>query len=313
MISFLTTCFFSLSLLLTANIQVGSESSDYGEIFGRIIAQTGMRLQDVAVKRPLKLKAMNDALTDLAAASRQMASRGDFNDILGHLKSSRTHQSNNSFSWLLEGVWLNAHGRAPEADIAWEKFLVLSRSYSELDKAFIHWDEFHKLRRIVYELLRIRGVSFEGREKDIQVQVPFRALAQYLQDPAAEDRVMSLVFVTVLVGGFFFFAGAFFMGMSFHTQLFRQLTSLYSVFWFCYGIWLLDLVLELPFGWTRSQIVPGIAGVTIAFMASQNILLFLNRRRRIIEEGYKVCPYCKALITRLHLECPDCRRSFSGD
>lgn len=313
MMSFFTTCFFSLSLLLTANIQMGSESADYGEVFGKIVVKTGMRLQEAAARRPLKLKAMNDSLADLADASRQMASRGDSGEILRLLKSSRRHQSANSFSWLLEGVWLNAHGRNSEADAAWEKFLIASRVYSELDKAFINWDEFHKLRRIVYEMLRTRGVSFEGREKDIQVRVPFAALAEYIRDPAAEDRTMNIVFIAVLFGGLFFFAGALLTGQSLQTPLFRQLSALYGVFWFCYGIWFLDLFLELPFGWSRFQLVPGIAGASLVLVIGQNILSALNRRRRIIEDGYKVCPFCAAVVPRLHLECPECRRSFSGD
>ncbi len=313
MMSFFTTCLFSLSLLLTANIQMGSEPADYGEIFGNIVAKTGMRLQEAAARRPLKLKSMNDSLADLADASRLMASRGDSGEVLRLLESSRRHQSANSFSWLLEGVWLNAHGRNSEADAAWEKFLVSSRVYSELDKAFIHWDDFHKLRRIAYEMLRSRGVSFEGREKDIQVRVPFAALAKYIRDPAAEDRVMNIVFIAVLFGGLFLFAGVLLTGHSLQTPLFRQLTSLYGVFWFCYGVWFLDLFLELPFGWSRFQLVPGIAGGSLVFVLGQIFLAFMNRRRRIIEDGYKVCPFCRAVITRLHLECPECRRSFSGD
>lgn len=313
MINFFTACFFSLSLLLTANIQMGSESADYGEIFGSIVAKTGMRLQEAAAKRPLKLKAMNDSLTDLANASRLMASRGDSGEILKFLENSRRHQSANSFSWLLEGIWLNAHGQNSEANAAWEKFLVSSRVYSELDKAFIQWDEFHKLRRIAYEMLRSRGVSFEGREKDIQVRVPFTALAKYIRDPASEDRVMNIVFIAVLFGGLFLFAGVLLTGQSLQSPLFRQLTALYGVFWFCYGIWFLDLFLELPFGWSRFQLVPGIAGGSLVFVLGQNFLTFMNRRRRVIEDGYKVCPFCSAVITRLHLECPECRRSFSGD
>lgn len=313
MLNSLLTVFFSLSLLLTANIQMGSEAPDYGEMFGRIITQTGMRLQQVAARRPLKLKSMNDALNDLAAASRLMASRGEQGQILEFLELSRRHQPDNSFSWLLEGIWSNAHGQSAQADAAWERFLVLSRAYSELDKSFISWDDFHLLRKIVYELLRARGVSFQGRESDIQVRIPFSSLAQYIQHPAGGDRLLSMMFVGVLFGGLFVFAGALLAGISFQTPFLRQLMTFYGIFWFAYGLWFLDLVLELPFGWSRFQLVPGILGVSFFYAALQNLLRVIKHRRLSIAEGYEVCPHCKAVIPKLHLECPECRRSLQGD
>lgn len=293
--------------LTTANIQVGSETPDVGETFGRIITQTGMRLQETAPRRPLKLKSMNDALEDLALAMRLMASRASSGDIRKNLAEVRNHYPESGFAWLLEGVWLNAHGDTLGACEAWEQFLLRSRTYTELDKAFIGWDDFHKLRRIVYELLLTRGVSFEGREKEIQVRVPFAQLAGYLRNPGAEDRWMSILFLSVLVGGFFFFAGLFLTGYPLSLVFLQPLKMLYGVFWFAYAVWVIDLALGLPLGWTRFKMIPLILGAGMMAALFQTVS-GLRNRRVVLEDGCRRCPGCKGIVTRLHLECPECRK-----
>ncbi|GAJ10786.1 unnamed protein product, partial [marine sediment metagenome] len=57
------------------------------------------------------------------------------------------------------------------------------------------------MRQNVYKLLRLRGVSFKGRELDIQTRLPFKDLMKYIMNPAPQDRVMNIVFIFVLLLG----------------------------------------------------------------------------------------------------------------
>ncbi len=301
--------FLALFLLATANIQMGEEPPDFGREFSRIITTSSMRLQEAAEKRPLKLKAMNDALVSLAAAAKGMASKGDEASILSELGNARRLYPEASFSWLLEAVWQNAHGHPQAGDKAFETFLFSSRTYSEFDKPFISWDDFHLVRRIVYELLRSRGMSFEGREKQIQVRIPFEELFRYVQSPSPEDRALNIAFIFVLFGGLFFFFFGYRGGLSFQRPIVKKLVWLYGIFWFAYGVWFLDLAFELPFGWSRFQLVPAILSAATLGLVFQWLQEVWRNQRQLISDGYRRCPHCSAIILKLNVECPECRRA----
>ncbi len=303
--------FLALFVLATANIQMGEDPPHYGQAFSRIITTSSMRLQEAAEKRPLKLKAMNDALVSLAGAAKGMASQGEEEGVLSELRSARQHYSEASFAWLLEAVWLSAHGRSAEADKAFESFLLSSRTYTEFDKAFVGWDDFHLVRRIVYELLQSRGTVFEGREKQIQVRIPFEELFRYVQSPSPEDRAMNILFIFVLFGGLFFFFFGYRTGLDFESPVVKKLTWFYGVFWFAYGIWFLDLAFELPFGGSRFQLVPAVLSAAAISFLAQTLYEIWKSRRQLLEAGYRRCPHCSAVILKLNVECPECRRAVS--
>ena len=143
--------------LAVAGVETGPEVPDYGAIFSAIITKASMQLQQAAAKRPHKLKAMNDATAETARAALLMASRGGTEEILQHLERARQAYPGDSFSWLLQAVTENSRGNTDAANRDFETFLLKSRTYSPFEQPFVSWDDFHSLRRIVYELLLSRG------------------------------------------------------------------------------------------------------------------------------------------------------------
>jgi len=300
--------FLAFLFLATVQIEMPGEAPDTGVVFSTIITRTSMRLQEVAGKRPHKLKGMNDSISETARAALLMASRGEREEILAHLEKAREHYPSNSFTWLLQAVVENAAGEQATAE--YETFLRESRTYTDFERSFLSWDDFHTLRRIVYELLRSRGVSFEGREKQIQVRIPFRALMEYVQHPSPEDKFLNIAFIAILFGGALGLFAGLMMGAEYGVPPLRSILVMYAAVWVAYGFWLGDLAFGLPEGWNRFRIIPWFLGLVFLSLVVQETRRILNLRSRPLEDGYQRCSRCGEVFEKLVIECPRCRKQI---
>jgi len=193
--------FFSFLLIATGNIDVGTSPIDENEGFGRIIRKATYRLEQVAPRRPLRLSHLNDSLAHTSQAARGIVTGEDESTVLETLRQARRAYPNNSFAILLQGIVEDAGGDQATANQLFEKYLLKSRTFSDFDEVFLKWAEFHRLRRYVYDLLQDRGISFKGREKEIQVMIPFEAFLKYLMRPSRADLALNIVFVALILGG----------------------------------------------------------------------------------------------------------------
>ncbi|MCM8775522.1 MAG: hypothetical protein NC930_04130 [Candidatus Omnitrophica bacterium] len=303
-----------LTFLFLGFVKIKSaEFPDYGEGFGHIVTRASIRLQDEAAKRPFKLKFMNDSLEKTAQAARLMASGGSFPEILALLDEASTDYRENSFAILLQAVLLNAHGDQAKANRLYEEFLKRSRTFSSFDEVFLKWGEFHFLRRIVYEILVSRGVSFQGREKEIQVRIPYEKLILYALKPGTWDFVMNICFIFIIVFGAVGLVLAALRGADFSDLVFGGLLGIYLGVWISYFTWLYDLAFGLMWGWSRFYAVPVFLGSILILYLAAVIKKIWTERLRPLETGYTRCPHCHGVIVQLLIECPLCRQKIDGE
>jgi hypothetical protein len=306
----LRSLFFSLFIFATANIQMGAEPPDYGRKFGEIIEKAAMRLQTVAEKRPLKLSQWNDSLEKMAQAVFLMASKGDPEKITALLEAARKSHPENSFAILLQAILQNVRGDQQKANKTFEEFLLKSRKYTELEETFLHWGEFHMLRRTVFEVLRAQKISFKGREAEIQAYIPYEQFFKYVMDPRREDWVMNVALVILILGGGVLLVIASLTGVDLSVPPGSSLLTMYVMIWIAYAVWIFDLAFGLPFGLSRTAVVPLFLVIVSLLILTMDLMAYLNDRRRPLEEGYCRCPHCSGIIVALSTECIHCRKKI---
>lgn len=302
---------FSLIIFATGNIQMGNEPPDYGREFGEIIAKASLRLQIVAEKRPLKLSQWNDSLGKMAAATLLMASKGEPAKIEALLEASRKSHPGNSFAILLQAILQNARGDQKAANKTFEQFLLKSKKFTELEETFLHWGEFHMLRRTVFEVLRARKISFKGREEEIQAYIPYEQFFQYVMNPGREDWIMNVALVILILGGGVLLVTASLTGVEFSAPPASSLLTMYVMVWIAYAAWIFDLAFGLPFGLSRTAVVPLFLVLVSLSILTLDLLAYLSDRARPLEEGYRRCPHCSGIIVALSTECMHCRKKVS--
>lgn len=311
MTAFFNAFFLSFFVLLTANIEMPQDAPPRQELFNEILMRTGMKLQETAAKRPHKLKGMNDSIEAMAQAMRAMASHGEPAFINARLEAAAQAYPDNPFVFLLQGIMAGTAGDIPASNAYFERFLVGSAGYTEFEKSFIPWDPYHKLRRLVYELLTARGVTFEGREKTIQAHVPFQTLMEYVRSPEPRDEAWNLFFVIFLSLGTIGFFLAHLRGADLTGYWMQTLFYEYLAAWIAYGIWFCDLAVDLPGGWSRFTLMPVILAVPLVWRLVLKTGIEWYTARAPLEEGYQRCPHCRAVIQELLVECPECRCRLS--
>ncbi len=308
----MTYLLWSFLILATGLIDIGSQEADFDEALFRILHQAGKRLERAAEQRPFKIAGMNDSLAATLRALHAMTTTRDSSTILQELEQAEKAYRDNYFAVLLEAMVFDAEKNTQKANALFEQFLVKSRTYNDFYARFLDWPEFHRLRRIVYELLQSRGVTFEGREKEIQVVIPFEEFMKYLVDPKGQDFVMSVTFVVLLVGGAVLFVLAGFSSFVFIGPFTSNLPLLYLIVWLAYAVWMIDLAVGLPFQWSRHAVVPILLGTGLVLSLVSGLAEWWNQKNIPLEEGYRRCPHCKAVILQLSVQCSDCGRGIKN-
>jgi len=303
---------FCFLLLVTGNLDYGLNRGAEGSQFWKIVKKATERLQVVGNRRPLRLGHLNESLEKTAVAARGMLVGGDENEIWRLLEEARSDYDKNSFAILLEAMILSARGNREGANQLYELFLLKSRTFSEFEETFLKWREFHMLRRHVYDYLLSQGVSFEGREEEIQVRIPYEELMKYVMNPKDQDQLWSVVFVLLILGGGVGLIIANLMGVDFESPVIRVLPIWYLVVWLSYALWMFDLAFGLPFGWNRSWAIPILSGITIGGSLAMEGYAYWVERKRPLEQGYQRCPNCQSVILHLLVECPYCRRKLKA-
>lgn len=329
----LLTLLFSLCVLATGSIETPQDRDPSARI-GEIIKQAAIKLQESASRRPFKIKVMNDSLEKTAEAMRFLASRpkpqpeaapvihtGPLSPVtlpagaeapkeaLNLLEEARRIYPENSFAALARAITLNAAGSTAEANQAFEDYLLASRTFTDFDREFLRWNDFHTLRRYAYEILRSRGVDFENRENQIQVRRPYEQLIHYVTHPQPQDRILNLFFIAVLLGGGVLLVLAAMGGMEFYRSLGFCLLAMYLAVWLAYGFWIFDLAFGLPWGLNRYTTSFILLGLGLIVGAAEMVTSWRDSHRPV-EDGYKRCESCGEINVSLSVECFRCKKPF---
>jgi hypothetical protein len=296
-------------ILLSAEAFAGNQ--DYFDRFSELIQKGAGKLEASSRNRSFPVKGLNDSLLATSRAAQAMA-RGerDFKAIRSQLTEARRLYPDNVFAILLEAILVNARRGESEATPLFEEFLLRSRKYTRVDQASFELEEFHELRKIVYGLLAGRGVSFRGREGRIRPYLPPSSLLQYLFRPGSFDRTTSILFLVILVTGG---AGLAWYGLrtgEFFRPLPSFLSGLYLAVWVAYSVWLFDIAVGLPGGFSRFKVIPPFLGFITIILGAQSLIKFLKQRFSPLEKGARVCRHCGAVVPGIMLECTDCRRAL---
>ncbi|MBN1688873.1 MAG: zinc ribbon domain-containing protein [Candidatus Omnitrophica bacterium] len=301
----------SLFPLAVGNIDFSLEQSKNADPqLGVILKQVSARILQTASKRPFKLHHLNDSLEKTSSAIEMMIYQKNPRGTIALLKQAKEDYADNAIAVLLEAIVMDHTGETEKANELYEEFLTQSRVLTNFEALFLKWGEFHELRKIIYQMLKKRGVSFAGKELEIKTKTPFRDFVSYVVNPAPEDRFMNILFILVLLlGGGTLAIGAF-QGVDFGRPFARSLWNIYILFWFAYGLWIFDLVFGLPWGWSRFQIIPiFLTGFVVVFVGL-DIISAWQEKWRPLEKGYRRCPHCRAPVIELMTECPECHEKF---
>jgi hypothetical protein len=286
------------------DVEAGAER--YNEAMLRVFQKAHAQLEQTAPKRPFKLTAMNDSLAATYQATRVMIASQDAEAIFKLLKKAQERYAANSFSILLEAMVFEVEGKRDQANQYFEKFLLESRTYTPFDEKILKRYDFYLLRRSIYNLLEARGVTFEGRESEIQNQPSFEALVKYLLEPQKEDTTANLLLLALIFGGGVFLAYAAVTGAALDGHFTSTLPLLYVFIWIAYGFWITDLAFGLPFGWTRRGALIFFLGGGLTFNLAAGFWFDWKEKTRPLGNGMTRCPCCKFVIVSLLVECPKC-------
>jgi hypothetical protein len=306
---FLLFWLFAPSAGAETTLERENAAAEYGERFADIVKRAASRVEETAARRPFRLKSVNDSFHKTVLAARAMAvGEPDTERIRGLLREARSTYDENSFAILLQGILLNARRGPEQANPFFEEFLQKSRRYTEVERPFLEWEEFHTLRVFVYHLLVARGITPQGGEALLRSHLPQPSLMEYLLRTSLFDRVVAVGFLILLIGGGAATVVYGLYGGDLSKPAPAGWLGFYIAGWIAYGAWLLDIAVGLPWGLSRFTTVPAFLAAVAFCMLAMAFLASRGKKEGPLEPGLRSCPHCGGAMPELMLECPHCRQ-----
>jgi hypothetical protein len=297
---FVLFSFFAMPLALAETPRAEQE-------FYAILKSFNERVAQVSKQRSYKIKEMNDSVVAMAKAMTAMSSSQGASEAQKGLDASENAHAQNYFIHLLYAIMYDAQGQNDKATKSFESFLIRSRSYTEFERPLMEWRQFHVLRRLVYQILLQRGVNFEGREKQIQVHIPFQSFAEYLKHPEKDDEILNWFFVCVIIFGIPILIFSHFAQADFISFWLSSFVRLYFTTWLAYIGWMFDLLFGFPFELSRIKAVLLLYLLVFLIFGVSRIFKAMIFKMRPLEDGYRRCKKCSEVILKVVIECPKCR------
>lgn len=304
---------FLLSFLLIANVALRFPGTEpMGKKVSGIINKAASRLyeKNETNNYPFLSKAQNDSLARMSLAVRKLLAQENQAVVSSLAQEARMIDPKNHFSFVLEAVVAESQGNRKEANEFLEQFLLESRKFGKFEETFLKWGEFHQLRHSIYVLLKSRGVSFKGKEKQLHLWVSYVTFFRYLLQPDRKDRLIHLFFMVTSLAGGVLLLMAFLRGRDFSQPYFGMLLMMYMAFLTAFGLWMFDIAFGLPFGWNRFVAVPIFLLLSVIAPAATEVVLYIKDKHAPLEPGYVRCPHCQAVIVALSVECSVCRKKI---
>ncbi|MBP9865088.1 MAG: hypothetical protein KBC91_01650, partial [Candidatus Omnitrophica bacterium] len=117
------------------------------------------------------------------------------------------------------------------------------------------------------------------------------------------------IFTGCILAGAILFVFCSAAGMEVYRSLGVSLAVLYTAVWLAYGCWIYDRAYGLPWGLDRVKVSAVIFGAAFA-MSLFEIWTAWRYAHPRLEDGYRRCPHCKAIIVELSVECEFCRKKI---
>ena len=282
--------------------------SDAGQkAFRNELSLVARRSVELGRKRFSKIKNINDSYQLTAKAIRALSERGDVVSAIPLLREASEKYDGNRMAYLLLGAVFERMGERNAAAHAYADFYRISLTLvpfekeligpsslrifcGYVEKRFSEWGLTLPTPRVGFELQRVRSVIMLERSRVgqwINLILPVLVLVGLVLillarlGPIALPAAVvyfSVSFYLLLVLGYLLWAAHFFMGLPFLISLETE----YALFF-------------------------GGGTVLIGLLYAAN--RFLDPRREPKTEDSKICPHCHALILRVALECPICKRA----
>jgi len=311
--------FFFLLLLITAvpyagvcgepevRIRSPRVSDADQKTFRNELSLVARRSAELGKKRPSKIKDINDSYQLTAKAIQALSERGDVVSAISLLREASEKYDGNRMAYLLLGAVFERIGERNAAAHAYAEFYRISLTMvpfekeligpsslrifcGYIEKRFSEWDLTLPAPRVGFALQRARSAVMLERSQVGQwinlilpvlvlVGLVLMLLARlgHIVLPATA-AYFSISFYLLLVFGYLLWAAHFFLGLPF----FISLEIEYALFFGGGAVWI-----GLLYG----------------------INHFFDSRREPKTEDSKICPHCHAVILRVALECPICKRA----
>lgn len=292
-----------------AEVRVKSPgASDPGQrAFRNELSLVARRSAELGKKRFSKIKNINDSYQLTAAAIRVLSERGEAAAAIPLLREASEKYDGNRMAFLLLGAVFEKMGNRSDAARAYADFYRISltmvpfekeligpsslRTFcGYVEKRFSEWGLTLPEPRVGFELQRVRSVVMLERSRAgqwINLILPVMVL------------VGLVLMLLARLGHVALPAGVAYFSVSFYLLLVLG-----------YLLWVAHFFLGLPFLIsleTEYALFFGAGAVSICSLYAAN--RFFDRRREPRTEDSKICPHCRAIILRMALECPLCKRA----
>jgi len=303
--------FFCIVFFPIAQLHPGWDEPNPKRVIGEITKITAEVIAHKAPRRPYQLAYMNDSLIHLSNALTDALQGKSVDQVLSEAKLARDEFDDNYFTYLVEALLYERDGYDTEATQAFEIFLKSSQRYTAFEKMFITYEQYTYLRLAISQLLKSRGIHFEGREEEVAHKIERKGLTEFLIDPSRFDQLMKYMFPIVLLAGFVFFFYTKLSGSTMPDLIVDAVLFVYLFCWIAYGTWWVGLNFGLPFGWSRFYVVPTLLLFPLGVIGLLKALSFFTKSQEM-PSGMRKCPHCGAEVTRLETVCSECNKLISA-
>jgi len=337
-----TFALLALLLFFAGSGYAQSSREDKDQELALMVRQIQRNVLQVAAGRPFRFKAMNESLQLTAQAVQLMSAEPEptyreeseavafFNagplsasstrrrgsektdTIISLLQQAHKKYPENHISILLQAMVVEVTQGADAANGIFETFLKESRSYSKLDEKILKWQHFQQVRRSVLNLLARRGITFDDRQKEIEITQPFENFYRHITQPDKKDVLLNWLLLGMIIFGGLFLIISSVIEYRLSGPFTRHFGFVYFCVWLAYGVWMIDLFLGLPWGLNR-HITAWLILILAGLFYVQGVITRLWKNAHPhVPEGFRLCPYCKAISPNLSKTCFNCNQFIGG-
>jgi len=258
-------------------------------------------------KRFSKYKKINDSYQLTSEAIQILAENGDVVRAIPLLREASRKYDGNRMAYLLLGSALERTGDRVAAAHAYADFYIYSLTMVPFERELIGPSSLEIFRGYVEKRFSEWGMTLPRARVGFELQ-RMRSLVMLESSPTGQ-RINLVLPILVLVGLAVLILTRM-THMEFPETAAYFLVSFYVLLVLGYLLWTAHLFLGLPF--LRSieaeyALLFGGGGALICLLYAANC--FFDFRPESKGEDSKACPHCRAIILRVSVECPFCKRA----
>ncbi|MFA6600800.1 MAG: hypothetical protein WC352_02510 [Candidatus Omnitrophota bacterium] len=306
---------FFLAVLFTgapapARAENGSGGSEPRavEAFHKELGLAARRAAGLKTDRLTKVKAINDSYRLTAQAVRVLDGSGDPREAIALLREAVRKLDSNRLAYLLLGAIFEKADQPEEAARVYADFYRYSLALSPVENQLIGPQALEVFREYVEIRFRQWGRSLPEPKVPLGVR---RARSLTLLENSGIARKLNLILPILAVGGLVLLMLLRVSGLEVPALLGYFLGRLYLLAVLSYALWAAHFYLGLPFWGSMEAEFGRVGGFGFAAVTVLTAMRYWRDERAKITEGLAACPHCRAVVSKLCVECPECKRRWS--